>query len=1682
LASWAQTPDANDLLMVSLGSPRTRLDRARGVLVSEVRALVANPSGTSFLPPVDLAVTIESGLTDRVEMPTANWSPAGSPYGTHTFSLIDPIPDAKLGSGGLSAQRLVFERSKYQRFTYTTTPYGSPYQEGPPVLNLDPLAYVIEQGETLALGMTASDPDGQTVTISASPVLPDARLFPTGGVAAAATFVLAATNGQKGIYFVTFVARDTTGLEDPKTVQITITPLNHPPTVSVPATADVNEGQLLTIPVTGGDPDGDPITISAVPLPDNAVFIQTAGGITFAPDYDQAGVYNITCQADDGADLSVPKTVAVTVNDVVAGGETGELVLVVHPVESPTLVARQRVAGTVNADTNLPPAQTILSALITGLSPATARQGETLNVSITGKSTGNFVTHFAGGVSAAGFGAGITVNNLTVNSESDATANITVAGDAALGARGVTIQTGGETAVAVPAFFVEAGAASVHGTLLDPDSGLPIVGALISIEGALLTAVTAPDGSFTIPDVPPGDYVLLVNPPNHKLLRVPFRVEQGVVSELGSLTSQATVFDPAHAAPVSLHSILQRGMGDIVGRLSIDQAYEMIRDAFLLLGGDEVGVFDAYQEQINPESDITNSVMFINHDGITMYAERMARGEDVGLMEVLYDLSFALDWQNGQRPRFVDLLSALQNLVNQAWADPFDPYHAALISIFTAGRQMPPDPPVLRGDTRLSKMQAMLIVSGVLAAVTKHEQDWLARLEDSSEVQLASLGGTWSDWLGLLSLGTRAYAADPPPAPGRYTFTWESLMTALGTHPTGVYSSVTGGTTNNLPDLEKIFRDYYVDTSAESLEHASDYLLSEFGDNPRIQEILKADPYDVETALDELTRIGSYDIALRERMPTIAIRSGGGFSAGHTIKLDPEKYFWEILTYGTVTIGVGGIGVAYANPMVPAIVKKSWAPNPPYIYDAVETSVQVPGLPSDVWIPAVQILFRPSSSGTSHPGGNYYYRLHRMDVASSVGTSNQLELVAAGNLDDSSNWRAPQKHPTLAGIYYFELLFPPAGMNHYRMDVVHTDRADITAFTGDLNQLETWVAGYLDDPVTTVVMEWGRKSRNGRRAIHPGEGFVRDGVGDYEVSALSKPVAINIRGQGNGLSAYGRVDLTADYQRDNIVFLSIPGYDSDDTDRATGAYFYYNPKTGELQNFLNSSFMKPGPIGLAIDANDRLFTENAATEAAWGGRIWKLETDWDPEPTATGEKTFLSDRTSMYQVGSVNYYSPIIQKAQPVQLHAMVVGNVSDEAAARRSSYYAPDDPYRVIELYDLTGEELYVADGYSMSIKKLDTDEAFIYPGAPHQPVGHNWAWNGTNAVNQAPEDVLNFGPLTDIDFDATRTRMFITQGPYVVDTSGGADASGSITTNGTLFVNTEGCAVCDAGRDQYVFVVDKGADRIFRIPFEDIPIDVPPDPAQKAALINKYTFLEGLNHPSQIAIFDDGRAMVFLDETGLVYHRFGFVGQVLDPFGGPVVNAQVVLYSDYGTQTAVTDHQGYYAFTGYAKSESGSLYVRKDNYTDSYGVNVDYRCGTDVRATPLVLVTNLLDRDLSEVDLSTTNLITDQDSVDLGGVISPTNIDFTVSGGTLEIVFEDGKLHSFPLEFVGEGNSFMVDQIPLRLGDNYIIIKVNANGIYSPGASQRVKVTRVAATVWLREERYARRPRGPPETGGAG
>jgi hypothetical protein len=181
---------------------------------------------------------------------------------------------------------------------------------------LDPIgSQVVDEGQTLEFGISATDPDLDAITLDTADVPLNAVFVDSGN--GVGSFTFDPDYEQSGVYNVTFIASDGS-LADSEVVQITVNDVNRAPVLDPIGSQVVDEGQTLEFGISATDPDLDAITLDTADVPLNAVFVDSgngAGSFTFDPDYEQSGVYNVTFIASDGS-LADSEVVQITVNDI----------------------------------------------------------------------------------------------------------------------------------------------------------------------------------------------------------------------------------------------------------------------------------------------------------------------------------------------------------------------------------------------------------------------------------------------------------------------------------------------------------------------------------------------------------------------------------------------------------------------------------------------------------------------------------------------------------------------------------------------------------------------------------------------------------------------------------------------------------------------------------------------------------------------------------------------------------------------------------------------------------------------------------------------------------------------------------------------------------------------------------------------------------------------------------------------------------------------------------------------------------------------------------------------------------------------------------------------------------------------------------------------------------------------
>ncbi len=168
------------------------------------------------------------------------------------------------------------------------------------------------EGDTVSYATTASDPDGDALTYSATGLPPGISINPSTGQ-------LTGTLGYNtaGTYNPTITVSDGR-LTAAHTFNWIVTNTNRPPD-AVNDVASVNQGQSVTVTVLNldSDPDGDALTVTAITQPAQGTAVLNANGtVTYTAPANFSGVTTFTYTIVDGNGGTDTATVTISVGDV----------------------------------------------------------------------------------------------------------------------------------------------------------------------------------------------------------------------------------------------------------------------------------------------------------------------------------------------------------------------------------------------------------------------------------------------------------------------------------------------------------------------------------------------------------------------------------------------------------------------------------------------------------------------------------------------------------------------------------------------------------------------------------------------------------------------------------------------------------------------------------------------------------------------------------------------------------------------------------------------------------------------------------------------------------------------------------------------------------------------------------------------------------------------------------------------------------------------------------------------------------------------------------------------------------------------------------------------------------------------------------------------------------------------
>jgi gliding motility-associated-like protein len=196
----------------------------------------------------------------------------------------------------------------------------------------------VQENQTAALTVAASDPEGNTVTYSLPGATNDNDLFTINTTTGVLTFTTAPDfespsdgNGDN-TYIVTVIASDNQSqpLTATQTITITVTDVNEgAPGFTSPANVSVDENQTSALTVSATDPEGNTVTYSLqAGTDDNDLFTidSSTGVLTFntAPDFeapvddnaDNNYVVSVIASDNQSTPLTTTQVITITINDV----------------------------------------------------------------------------------------------------------------------------------------------------------------------------------------------------------------------------------------------------------------------------------------------------------------------------------------------------------------------------------------------------------------------------------------------------------------------------------------------------------------------------------------------------------------------------------------------------------------------------------------------------------------------------------------------------------------------------------------------------------------------------------------------------------------------------------------------------------------------------------------------------------------------------------------------------------------------------------------------------------------------------------------------------------------------------------------------------------------------------------------------------------------------------------------------------------------------------------------------------------------------------------------------------------------------------------------------------------------------------------------------------------------------
>jgi hypothetical protein len=291
VARDAGTPSLSDSERVDITVPN--VNRA------PVVATIPNASGAEAAP---LSIAVSASDPDGNAL---SYSATGLPAGVSIHSgtgVISGMP-AYTAAGAHPITVSVTDGVATTSVGFTLTIANT---NRAPLVN-SPGSQSFAEGQSVAVQIVANDPDGSTLSYSASGLPPGLSIDPGSGLITGTLPFDAA-----GVYTSLISASDGTDTTN-RNLAWAIANTNRGPVIASPGNQEHNEGAIIALQLVANDADGEPLTWSGSGFPPDLT-LSSSGLISGTLSYDSVSPYTFTVSVTDG-DLSDSATLNWTVID-----------------------------------------------------------------------------------------------------------------------------------------------------------------------------------------------------------------------------------------------------------------------------------------------------------------------------------------------------------------------------------------------------------------------------------------------------------------------------------------------------------------------------------------------------------------------------------------------------------------------------------------------------------------------------------------------------------------------------------------------------------------------------------------------------------------------------------------------------------------------------------------------------------------------------------------------------------------------------------------------------------------------------------------------------------------------------------------------------------------------------------------------------------------------------------------------------------------------------------------------------------------------------------------------------------------------------------------------------------------------------------------------------------------------